>query len=76
MELGLYPSLGLFALALGLFAFSYWRAHRPAEPLKVRMMNYHYLIFFSVVFALVMLAHLLTIVVGHPITGRNMGMSP
>lgn len=75
MELGLYPTLGLLALALGLFAFSYWRAHRPAEPLKVRMMNYHYLTFFSVVFALVMLVHLLTLIFGHPVTGNSIGVT-
>lgn len=66
MEFGLYPSLGLFALALGLFAFSYWRAHQPAEPLKVRFMNYHYLTFFSVVFVLVMVVHLFGVIAGGP----------
>lgn len=71
MDIGLYPSLGLLALALGLFAFAYWKAHKPAEPLKVRLMNYHYLTFFAAVFVLVMLAHLVSVITGHPFTGRS-----
>lgn len=70
MDMGLYTSLGLLAFALGLFAFAYWKAHQPAEPLKVRLMNYHYLTFFAAVFALVMVAHLVSIISGHPFTGR------
>jgi hypothetical protein len=71
MDIGLYPTLGLVALSLELFAFAYWRAHKPAEPLKVRLMNYHYLMFFSAVLVLVMLAHLISVITGHPFTGRN-----
>ena len=76
MDIGLYPTLGLVALSLGLFAFAYWRAHKPAEPLKVRMMNYHYLMFFSAVLTLVMLAHLVSVVSGHPFAGRTGNFGP
>lgn len=71
MDLGLFPTLGIFALAVGLFVFAAWRARKPSEPLKVRMLNYHYVQFVCVVLALVMLAHLLTILAGHPVTGRS-----
>lgn len=72
MELGLYPTLGIIAVAIGLFVLGGRLACRPSEPLKVRLMNYHYLQFFCVVVVLAMLAHLLTIAAGHPVTGQGM----
>ncbi len=72
MDLGLYPTLGILIAAIGLFVLGGWLARRPSEPLKVRLMNYHYLQFFCVVVVLVMLAHLLTIAAGHPVTGQGM----
>ncbi len=75
MDFGLYPTLGVFALAIGLFVLAGAHARRPSEPLKVRMVNYHYyhyVQFFCVVLALVMIAHLLTIFAGHPVTGQGM----
>jgi hypothetical protein len=72
MELGLYPTLGILVLAIGLFVLAGNRARQPSEPLKVRLVNYHYVQFFFVVLALVMIAHLLTILAGHPVTGQGM----
>jgi hypothetical protein len=39
-------------------------------------MNYHYLIFFAAVFVLVMLAHLVSVISGHPFTGRSGNFEP
>jgi hypothetical protein len=72
MDLGLYPTLGILALLIGLIAFSSWRGRRPSEPLKVRMINYHIVTLVCIVAVMVMLAHLITIIAGHPVTGRSL----
>ena len=71
MDLGLYPTLGILLLAAVIFAFSEREARRPSEPLKVRMFNYRYLQIFTLVVALAMAAHLVTLLAGHPLTGRG-----
>ena len=61
MELSLSVTLMIAVLMLGMFAFATWRARQPAEPLKVRMINYHVVQIFCVVVLLLMIAHLLTL---------------
>ena len=48
-------------LVLIVFAFANWRGRQPAQPLKVRMINYHVVQMACIVVMLVMAAHMLTI---------------
>lgn len=60
-------------LVVIVFAFANWRARQPAQPLKVRMVNYHVVQMACIVVILVMAAHMLTLYAGHPVTGRGGG---
>jgi hypothetical protein len=71
MELSLPITLTILALTLGLFGFAYWRGSRPAEPLKVRMVNYHVVQIACIVVVLLMVAHLVTLLSGQPLTPRG-----
>lgn len=73
MELSLIATLAITALAMGIFGFASWRAKQPAQPLKVRMVNYHVIQFASIVVVLLMAAHLVTLFAGHPVTGQAGG---
>jgi len=64
MRLDLPVTLALFAASLGLFLFAGWRARQPAQPLKVRMINYHVVQILSIVVMLVFAAHLITLFAG------------
>jgi len=71
MELSLPVTLTILVLTLGMFAFANWRGRKPAEPLKVRMINYHVVQIVCVVVVLMMVAHLGTLLTGQaaPIGG-------
>jgi hypothetical protein len=71
MELSLPITLTILVLTLGLFGFAYWRGSRPAEPLKVRMVNYHVIQIACIVVVLLMVAHLVTLLSGQPLTPRG-----
>jgi hypothetical protein len=71
MELGLAATLAITGLGLGLFGFANWRARQPAQPLKVRMVNYHVIQMAAIVVVLLMAAHLVTLFAGHPVTGQG-----
>jgi cytochrome b561 len=73
MELSLPVTLTILALTLGMFAFAYWRGSLPAQPLKVRMVNYHVVQIICVVVVLLMVAHLVTLVSGQPLPPRGGG---
>ena len=66
MELSLTVTLIIVALTGGLFWFATTRAKKPAEPLKVRYINYHVVQLGCIVVILVMAAHLMTLVSGRP----------
>ena len=66
-------TLTVLVLTLALFGFAMWRAKQPAQPLKVRMVNYHVVQIVCVVVILVLAAHLVTLIVGTPITGQGGG---
>lgn len=66
MELSLTVTLIIVALTGGLFWFASVRAKKPAEPLKVRYINYHVVQLGCIVVILVMAAHLVTLVSGRP----------
>ena len=76
MTLDLPATLTILTVAFAIFAFSAWRARQPPNPLKVRMINYNVVQLFMVVVLLLMLAHVVTLVVGHPVTGRQQGTAP
>ena len=48
-------------------------ASRPAEPLKVRMVNYHVVQMVCIIVVLLMAAHLITLLSGQPLTPRGGG---
>ena len=64
MRLDLPVTLALFAASIGLFLFASWRARQPAQPLKVRMINYNIVQILSLVVILVFAAHLITLFSG------------
>jgi hypothetical protein len=70
MELSLPLTLTILVLTVAMFAFANWRARQPAQPLKVRMINYHVVQIFCLVVVLLMAAHLVTLLTGQPMSGR------
>lgn len=68
MELAI--TAALFVLFLGLFIFARWKARQPAEPLKVRWINYTIVQYGAAVVMLLMVAHLLTLMTGRTFKGR------
>jgi hypothetical protein len=71
MDLSLTETLIIVVLMFALFGFANWRARQPAEPLKVRFVNYHVVQMGCIVVILLMAAHLITIFAGHPLTGQQ-----
>ena len=71
MELSLPVTLTILVLTMGMFAFANWRARQPAQPLKVRMINYHVVQIVCVVVVLLMAAHLMTLLTGQPLPTRG-----
>jgi len=71
MELSLPVTLTILVLTGAMFAFANWRARQPAEPLKVRMINYHVVQIVCVVVVLLMVAHLVTLLSGQPLSGKR-----
>ena len=69
MDLSLTTTLAVVVVCFAVFGFANWRARQPAEPLKVRMINYHLVQMVCIVVILLMAAHLVTIFAGRPITG-------
>jgi hypothetical protein len=59
--LGLPLTLTILMMAIGLFAYASWRAWRPVDPLKPRMINYAYVQFIAIFVVLLMGAHILTL---------------
>ena len=66
MELDLPFTLIIVALTGGLFGFATVQAKKPAEPLKVRFINYHVVQLACIVVILVMAAHLMTLMSSLP----------
>jgi hypothetical protein len=70
MEMNLPVTLGLLAVTFGLFGYSNYRARQPAQPLKVRMVNYNLVMIFSIIVSLLLLSHVVTLTTGYSIEGR------
>ena len=73
MQLGFTATLVITTLTLFVFGFANWRARKPAEPFKVRLVNYHVVQMAAIVVVLLMAAHLVTLWAGHPLTGQAGG---
>jgi len=73
MELSLPATLAVVVITFIVFGFANWRARQPAQPLKVRMINYHVVQLVCVIVILLMAAHLLTLFTGSPVTGQAGG---
>lgn len=73
MTLSLTTTLVIAAIVFVVFTFANWRARQPAQPLKVRMINYHVIQMACIVVILLMAAHLITIFAGRPVTGQTGG---
>ncbi len=73
MDLSLTATLAVVVVVFIVFGLANWRTRQPAEPLKVRMINYHVVQMVCIVVILLMAAHLVTIFAGHPITGQQPG---
>ena len=72
MELSLPVTLTIVVLTMGMFAFANWRGRQPAQPLKVRLVNYDVVQLVCLVLLLLMLAHLVTLLSGNaPAPGRR-----
>lgn len=76
MDLNLPITVTIIAFIGVVFAFANWRARQPAQPLKVRMVNYHVVQMACIVLLLIMAAHLVTLWAGRPMTGQAPGGSP
>lgn len=66
-------SLEIPAAIAALSGFAIWRLRQPADPLRIRMIDYHYVLLFALIAELLILAHLVTLVTGQPFTGRRLG---
>jgi len=74
MSSDLLITLLALAAVLGLAAFARARGRKRAEPLKVRLVNYHYVFIVCMVGLFIIAAHLLTLMAGHPLTGGRLGV--
>jgi hypothetical protein len=70
MEMNLTATLVLLTLTVAIFGYSNYRARQPAQPLKVRMINYNLVMIFSVIVTLLLLSHVVTLTTGFSIPGR------
>ena len=66
----LAPTLVVLALALAVFGVAVWGERRPYEPGRVWKVPYKAVMFVAVLVAVLMLAHLVTLVTGTPLESR------
>jgi len=70
MELSLIPTLAILGGALALFAFARRRARLPADPFRIRMIDYTFVQYGAAIVALLMIVHLVGLWSGRPLPGR------
>jgi hypothetical protein len=63
-------TLSLLGLALGALAFALWRERRPRRDWPPPLVSPWLLQFLALTAALLMLAHLVTLLTGQPFAGR------
>ena len=49
MELDWPVSLGILAAIAALSAFAIWRLRQPPDPLRIPMIDYHYVLLFALI---------------------------
>jgi len=64
-------SYWIFGTAVALLALAGWRARRPYEPGRLPVVPWTGVLYLSLVVALLVLAHLISIWTGHPLIGRR-----
>jgi len=69
MSTELILTLTAFLLAACVAAFAIIRANRPVEPMQVRLIDYNYIALPALIALVAIGAHLVTLIVGHPVTG-------
>jgi hypothetical protein len=68
--MGLLVTALLLLLALGVAGFANWRERRPPPLGQVPLLSYPAIQMIAVVAALVLLAHLVSLLTGHPLHSR------
>lgn len=68
--MSLLVTLLILGLALASFAFANWKSRRPPPLGEVRLVPYNGLQFIALVVAVLMLAHLVSLLTGTPLEGR------
>lgn len=76
MDMNLPVTLAGTVVVAAMFVFAFIKAKQPAEPLKVRMVNYQVVQIICIVIFLVLAAHLVTLLFGAPLTGRRGTAAP
>ena len=74
MELEFALSLAVLVAVLLLLGYATWQLRRLADPMRVRMIDYHVVQLLALIVALLALAHLITLFTGQPFTGSRLGV--
>lgn len=74
MSTDMMITLGALVVVLGIAGFARAQGRKPARPLQVRLVNYHYVFIFCMVGFFIIAAHLITLMAGHPLTGGRLGV--
>ena len=69
MELGWSETLGIFAVAAGLFVFANLAARRPVDLNRPRLWSPVLVMALALLAAILMLAHMITLATGTPFRG-------
>jgi len=64
-------SYWIFGTAMALLLLATWRARRPYEPGRLPIIPWNGVLYGSLVVAVLLLAHLISIWTGHPLIGRR-----
>jgi hypothetical protein len=70
--MSLTPTILLLIGALAAAGLANWRERRPRDPDKVPLISYTAIQMVALVIALLMMAHLVSLLTGHPLVGRLM----
>lgn len=76
MDMNLPVTLAGTVIVAAIFVFAFIKAKQPAEPLKVRMVNYQVVQIVCIILFLILAAHLVTLISGTPFTGRRGTAAP